>query len=471
MILHPVKASGWLSANLSVDEQGVLKSQGIVPIPDKLYPYWGCRAKIQLYYGGRGGGKSFFIFKKLINECISSKYFKCFYGRKVFETIRESCFATLVSCIESMGLDTDFDISRTKEGSMVVTHISTGNKFIPFGSDKSKKLKSLENPTHVFFEEFEEAEFDDFKELLPTLRTQLADTFFIAAFNTHNIYPAHWIIRVFFPEYYQSAEGDKADADLLKGVDIVKCLVNYYDNHFIDREAYRQTLWLSAGGNLQLFNSIANGEFGVPENNKPWLYGYDNERHVIDHDMFAPAKPVYLSFDFNNDPISCIASQFDEYRGDRDTHLAILAEFVGTYSVQELCERIRTRFPNSIFYITGDRSGHNKDTGRENLYAIIAAYLKVPKRLIQAPQYNLPHADSRVLCNLMFANYPNLTIHSSCKTLINDCMIATVDDKGSDMHKLKKDRGIYKMDAFDAMRYLMQTYFHEFCKKHFGHMV
>lgn len=46
--------------------------------------------------------------------------------------------------------------------------------------------------------------------------------------------------------------------------------------------------------------------------------------------------------------------------------------------------------------------------------------------------------------------------------LIEDCTKATVDDRGQDPNKIKKDRSSYKMDMFDNFRYMLQCYFHDY---------
>lgn len=465
MTLQPVKASGWLATELSKEERIILSKNGIVPINDIFFDSWEVRDQIQFYYGGRGGGKSVFIFQKLINQCRNDEYFKCFYGRKIFDTIRESCFATLVASIEDMGLKQEFRYSNTKNGSMVVTHIPTGNQFIPFGADNAKKLKSIKDPTVVYCEEFEEFEFDDFKELLPTLRTEKAETSLIAAFNTHNIFLDNWLIKLFFPDRYEGEEA--TDDQLLKGMTVYKLFVNYYNNHFIDQESYKQVLWLAAGGKTALFEGMANGDFGVRENNAPWLFSYNEKKHVKSTLPFLPSYPVYLSFDFNRMPVTCTAYQMSPTIGGRNSFVHAIREFKGNIQLQELCARIKAAYPYSILYVTGDASGNRGDVGFDSknatYYSMIKSYLNLNSRQFYLNKKNLEHHDSRLICNTLLNQYPNFYISKEgCPGLIRDCEIAMVDDKSDKPGKLKKDRELYKMDLFDGFRYFIQTYFKDY---------
>lgn len=463
MQLHPVKASGWFNTDLTADERKALLNSGIVPVNDKLYDSWNDTSKIQLYRGGRGGGKSEFVFQKLVNECINYPYFKCLYGRKTFETVRDSCFATLVAVIEGMGLKSEFHYSTANTSSMIVTHIPTGNKFIPFGSDKPEKIKSIKDPTHIFCEEFiggkDEFTFDDFKEIFPTLRTDKAPTQFIAAFNTHSVYTDHWVIKLFFPDDYTG--DDTSVTDFVVGKPVSRVFVNFTDNYFIDQEEYRQTLWMASGGNQRLFEGMANGAWGVMENDRPWLYNFDHAKHTRETLPFMPTYPVYLSFDFNNDPFGCTAYQMSPQKGGAGCFIHIIKEFTGKMKLDEMCMRIKTAFPASIFYVTGDRSGNNEDLGRnQSLYKMIGAYLQISDKNMNLNTTNLEHADSRYLCNTMFYHYPNLLIsRTGCPNLIKQCEIARIDDKSKKPHHLLKDREVYKMDEFDSMRYFFQTYF------------
>lgn len=134
--------------------------------------------------------------------------------------------------------------------------------------------------------------------------------------------------------------------------------------------------------------------------------------------------------------------------------------------IEDMCDRINAAFPNSILFVTGDRSGQNEDIGRnQTLYQMIASKLRLGKNQVNLNSFNLEHADSRTLMNVMFANYPNVFIDTKCTSYIRQCEIAKVDEKSKKPHQLYKDRGVYKMDGFDSGRYFFQTYFLDYAKK------
>lgn len=472
MLLHPIKASEWTRINPA--NQKLLKDFGALPYNDVYQDIWQIIRDIWLLFGGRGGGKSEIVCDKLLNDCLNDPYFKCYYGRKVFDTVRGSCFETLDYCIQKNNLQRHFSYSTANTSSMIIT-CENGNKFIPFGSDKADKLKSIKDPTHVWCEEFDQFTFDDFKDIYPTLRTERGSNEFYGSFNTHGVYlNLHWIIKLFFPELYTG--DDKQEFDILHGVSVGKIFANYTDNHWIDKEKYRNSLRLASGGNSTLFEAIANGAWGVVENKMPWLSAFDDSKHVKDKLPILPDYPVHLAFDFNNSPFACTAWQHNESKGDeRVSFIHCVKEFTGDMKVEEMCNRILSYFPSMLLYVNGDRSGQNEDIGRNHtLFQMIAAHLGInyKKQVILHPT-NLEHADSRIFMNQMFNNYPNIFIsREGCPNLIRQCNAATVDVRNSAKPQaLLKNREDHKNDEFDSMRYYFQDYFHEFAQKKYLRMI
>ncbi len=463
MLIHPVKASEWFS--FSTQNRDILKRIGGLPVNDVFYSLFYDDSAIKLLRGSRGGGKSEITCDVSLNNCMNDPYFKCYYGRKVYDTIRGSSFATLVACIEKNNLQHKFHYSTANTSSMIITCKSNGNSFIPFGADKVDKLKSIKDPTVIWCEEFDQFEFEDFKELYPTLRTTRGRNEFWGTFNAYAVYETHWILQVFFPELYKGEE--KIEFEILNKDSITSILANYTDNYFIDQEDYKKKLILASGGNQTIFDGIANGAWGVTDNKNPWLYNFVTETHVKDSLPFLPSYPVYISFDFNNDPFACTAWQMSPSKGSQTSFIHCIKEFSGMIKIEEMCQRIRATYPNSILYVTGDRSGQNEDVGRnQTLYQMISGYLGINDKLLNLNTTNLEHSDSRIFLNALLANHPNLFFsREGCPELIRQCQRAKVDEESKKPSHLLKDRGQYKNDEFDSMRYFFQTYFHKWAKE------
>lgn len=459
MQLYPVLASEWVT--FPQNNQEILKSIGAVPVNDVFWSLWNSYTKVKLLRGGRGGGKSEIIADIFVNRCLTESYFKGYYGKKVFETLRDTCFATLVSSIEKNGLQKYFRYSTSPNGHMVIDCVN-GNRLVPFGSDKADKLKSIKDPTHIWCEEFDQFDEDDFKELYPTLRTTRGSNEFWASFNSYAVYESHWILKYFYPKLYTG--DDKPDMDIVEDAGVLDVFANYTDNYFIDQDDYTQKLKLASGGNSTIFEGLANGAWGVTENKNPWLYAFDRARHVRPA-AFRPTYPVYIFMDINNDPLECTIWQMSPNKGESDSFLHCIKEYSGKFKLEELALRIRTDFPISILFLGGDRSGQNEDVGRnQTVYQIMGSCLNLSERQLLLNTTNLEHADSRILCNALIQNYPNFAIDPSCVNLINQCEIATINDKSAKPHQLLKDRKRFKLDAFDSLRYCFQTLFHKWVK-------
>ncbi len=459
MKLQVIPASEWVTYPESYKE-AFRQFEGVAPVNDVFLPLWGNTNPVNLLFGGFGSGKSVFVAEEKIRKCVETDYFRCYYGRKVFDTVRGSQFATLTDVIEDMRLQNRFTYSKADNSSMVIHLKGSGNKFIPFGGDKPEKLKSIKDPTDFWCEEFDQFTQDDFNILFSRLRTTKAVTQFDGTFNTSPVYENHWIKKAFF---------DPVEPPPMP---VNKTFANYPDNYFINQEAYYQKLKLASIGDPLLLEAIANGAWGVINNKNPWLFNWDNAKHVSADAVYRPGFPAFASFDFNTDPVTCTIWQMSPSLATDRLFVHCIDEFGGEVRINDLCEKVLSRYPSTIFYVTGDMSGNKNELGynskHDTLYNMIQKYMMLSPAQMQQNKYNLEHENSRFLCNALFYHLPDLKIHPKCTNLINDCRIAKVDEKAFEKsgkpNQLQKDRELYKMDYFDTMRYFFQRYLYEFAR-------
>lgn len=420
---EPVKASGF--SNLSVDVRGMLIDNGAVPVNDVFFDLWNNQDKILLLYGGYGSGKSVFVVDKLLNACLKNSYFRCFYGRKVHDTVRISVFATLCDRIEELHLGHRFIYSRADNSSMVIRCTDNGNTFQPFGADNADKLKSVKDPSHIFCEEFDQFTEKDFGVLVSRLRTEKVQTQFIGAFNTTTVTDTHWIKQAFFNEKQKY------------NYSIKKRFCNYTDNYFINQTEYEQTLWIAAAFNETKFREISAGEWGSEQKDNLFIYSLrDKERkdlkpgycHIVEGMTVDYSLPVILSFDFNVDPVTCLLIQ----HGQHKEWVSVLQEYrLLNSDIFELCERIATDHPGAYFIVTGDASGKNRTAitrGNKNYYHFIREQLKINKFIL--PGKNPSVSNQRSLTNIVLTKHPAYLINKTCKFLIEDIQNVVTDDEG-----------------------------------------
>lgn len=411
-------------------------------------------------YGGRGSSKTDSYYIKWIISLFEPYYFRLAYINKEASSIRDQQYAGFKRVAKRMGL---YHKLKFYDGDYRILNPANDNMLVPKGMDDPEKTKGLDDITAIWWDEINKGTIEDFNALNELLRTPMAKYLqFAMSFNP--ISEKHWLRETFFHPEDRHAVHPNYQGELLLNRS------TYKDNEFIDQQAYLQTLIMSASGNPNAIRVNIEGDWGLEENNMPWLHAFNEEAHVKDTLPIFKGFPIYLSFDFNRSPVTCVAMQMSDTMGTRNSFIHFIKEFGGEMQLNELCRRVRSYFPNHVLHVTGDRTGKSGDVGFEQrhmtYYSMIGRYLKVHTKMFNIDGKNLEHNDSRELCNTMLYNYDNIFFSKEgCPNLINDCLIAQVDEESQRPGVLNKDRKQFKMDFMDGFRYHMQTYFLSYARK------
>lgn len=199
---------------------------------------------------------------------------------------------------------------------------------------------------------------------------------------------------------------------------------------------------------------------------RPFAYSFKAKQHVS-FVSGAPSQsiPLYLSFDFNIDPCTCVSAQHAESRAWIRFH----KEFRLAHSnIYDLCDALIAEYgvhdERFHFKITGDASGQSGSAMVEdniNYYIIIHQKLGVPWENIFLPSVNPRIKPNRVLVNSLFARHEAITIDAEgCPFLIEDLKYVETDDKG-DINKKKDAR---RSHLLDCLRYYFNSFFADFVK-------
>lgn len=395
-------------------------------------------------YGGTAAGKSFSAAQKEI-ICAALGSIKTLVIRKVGNTLRDSVIPSFRNRIEELGYAEQYTYNKTDR---TLTCKETGSQIVFRGLDDPDKLKSFEGLTRILVEEAAELDFEDFLELNRRARGK-QDIQITLTFNP--VDEEHWLKKHFF-------DREHADATIIHST--------YKDNNHLTEQDREQIEQLRLYDNNQ-YRIYALGEWGIKHNTLPWLHSFDKERHIAESLPVLAGFPIYLSFDFNRNPLTCIAIQMSNNRGGRDSFVHFVKEFSGTYTLEEICRHILITFQGHTIFVTGDASGRRGDLSMEDrngsYYTLIQNYLNLSRGQMHVFSSNMRHSDSWQLINTLFTSYPRIQLsRQACPLLINDCTIARIDED-SDLHgTLRKDRNLFKMDLFDAMRYFFQRYFSDY---------
>lgn len=437
--MKPLKASKY--KRLPDEFKQNLLLSGVVPVNDTFLPFWDNQNKINLFYGSYGSGKSIFIVDKLINKAINQKYFRGYFGRKILDKVRGSVYKTITDRIKERYLTKLFNFSDASNGSMIITCKKNGNEFIPFGCEKPEDLKSIKDPTDFFCEELDQFSFTDFGLIYSRLRTEKAFTEFYGAFNTERIYETHWIRKVFWEGEFSSQS--------------VKHKSTYQDNYFIDQADYYEKLKLIANGDPVILSAIANAEWGVLRAGHPWIFKW-NRKLITPGLQAVPHHPIILSFDFNVEPITCLAGQIHQMEWVR-----ILDEYrLMDSDIEELCNRILIDYPDRMLIVTGDASGQARTALKRDLnyYKEIKRVLKLGMGQFKLPSENPRIKNTRVLCNSLLAKHPNYQFSDRVPYLVMDIEETEADEKGG----IDESKDKHKGHLFACWRYFNWTFLQKF---------
>lgn len=456
MAINPLPASKFKL--LDEWEREALISSGFVPVNDVFIPLWKNINPINLLYGSYGSGKSVFIVDELIRRCIEDKYFRCYFGRKIFDTVRGTVFKTIVDRIKELKKEHLFYFSDKPNGSMNIICLANGNEFIPFGANDSSSLKSIKDPTHFFCEELDQFTFEDFGFIYSRLRTEKAITQFYGAFNTERVYQSHWIRKVLFDgEFANQATRTKA---------------NYYDNHFIDQQDYLSKLRLIANGNTTILNAIANGEWGMVRTGSEFWKQFSELKHVKPVEIRQ--STIHVSLDENVNPYVTVSVWQIDSAKKEITQVHELPCKSPENNAVKAAKKLQSWLSGigykDVLYIYGDPSASRRSTVDENNKSFYDKFIETLRSagvsVVSRVQKSAPEvALSAAFINDIYENNLNgwsIIISDRCFVSIEDYLLVKEDAEGKMLKKKEKDdeSGVTYEPAghfSDAKRYFITT--------------
>jgi len=200
------------------------------------------------------------------------------------------------------------------------------------------------------------------------------------------------------------------------------------------------------------YDRFIKGDWNAFTVKKQFAYSFKEEKHVKPC-QYDPSEYVYLSFDFNVDPMTCLARQ------TVNGQIRYIKEFrIRNSDIYEMCDVINAAFqPYPVWIITGDASGNNRSAltkGNLNYYTVIHEKLGLNDNQNRVPATNPAVKDTRVVCNSVLANFDEI-IDPSCTFLIEDLKYCEVDEDGQ---KMDSGKDKHKWHLMDCWRYDHNTF-------------
>jgi len=244
--------------------------------------------RYEVYYGGAGSGKSFFVAQKLVYKALTDCR-KILVLRKVGRTVKNSTFQLILDTLAQFKIKDMCKINKTDFS----IELPNGSLFLCSGLDDPEKIKSITGLTDAWLEEATEFAQDDFNQVDLRIRDPKAkNQQIILSFNP--VSKASWCYLQFFAENPELEE-------FRSKVSIVKS--NYLDNSRLPQQ-YIDALLLLEATNPVYYKIYALGEFGSLDK-----LVYSNwQSFDFDIKNIKGQLICGLDFGYTNDPTALTAS-------------------------------------------------------------------------------------------------------------------------------------------------------------------
>jgi phage terminase large subunit len=425
-------------------------------------PLQSCKEHLRFLYGGRDSGKSRDIAQRKIIKCLTSKYFRCILIKKTKNSIKDSQWQLIKDICEEWGIDHLFDFHT----SPLEIICANGNKFICRGMDDPAKIKSISNPSDAWVEEGNQLSMEDWIYIITTLRTNDGEVEIEMSFNTETKtdFKEFWLYKEYFAhttdKSFRHYKEIKLGNEMIR-LEYIAIHSTYHDNPYVSklRRAYHENL---ASLNFYWYKVFTLGEWGNEDNDSPWLFAYNRQKHVSAVELFARrSETLYLSFDFNRNPQVCTVIQHYE-----DTVWIIEVIKIPNVGTEGICEQVLVRYPGFLYVITGDYSGETVSSlYKEQVtnYTIIKRILSLSNGQIKTT-VNPRLEKNQTLVNTIFHNYNIQMCPVKAKPAIFDAENVKKRADGT-IVKDNRDDPAQQADVLDTLRYWFNKFMTDFIKQ------
>jgi hypothetical protein len=234
--------------------------------------------------------------------------------------------------------------------------------------------------------------------------------------------------------------------------------VTYHNNPYVSaqRKAFHESLKES---NYYWYQVFTLGLWGNQENDSPWAFAFSRQKHVsngnnIPHPALNRNQVVYLSWDFNRNPMACNVIQWYD---NRVRVLEIIKQ--AKTGVDAMCEYIKVHYQGCLFIVTGDYSGETETS----LYQEQVTHYKLIKHLLGLSDGQIKvQPNPRLHKNSTHVNtilaYYDVVIHGeSAKPLVFDMENVKRRADGTIL-KENRDDPAQQSDSLDGFRYFCNNF-------------
>lgn len=387
--------------------------------------YWNCRKRYRVCKGSRASKKSKTTALNFIVRIMQYPNANLLVVRRVFRTIKDSCFSELKWAMNRLGVARYWDV---KESPLEMTYIPTGQKIFFRGLDDPIKITSITVEYGVLCwlwveEAYEISSEDDFDMLDESIRGSMPEGLFKQVTITFNPWnERHWLKRRFFD----------SPCD-----DVLAMTTDYTCNEWLDKADLDFFERLKAT-NPKRFRVVGLGEWGITDGAV-----FDNYE-ITPFDIGEVREKLNvqaafgLDFGYVNDPSALFCGLVD-----KGAKVVYVFDEIYEYGLsnERLFEKI---------VVAGYRKEH------------IIADAAEPKSIDRLRTLGLFHISAArkgsdsVKSGIDFLSDFHIVIHPNCKNFINE--ISNYCWETDENGKLSNNPRDAYNHLMDAMRYAMERF-------------
>ena len=233
--------------------------------------------RVNVFYGGAGSGKSYFVMQKIILKALDSQR-KVLIVRKVGATLKESVWSLTLELIHTGGLAPT--VKQINKSDLTIEFLN-GSILLFKGLDDSEKIKSINGITDIVIEEAREITLDDFTQLNLRLRSKKPNNQIHLMFNP--VSKANWVYKYFFET---------------KPDNCVIVQTTYRDNPHLPKE-YVDSLHALENKNPAYYKIYVRGEFATLDK---LVFPVIHKRIISEDELKDAWFWAGMDFGYTNDP-------------------------------------------------------------------------------------------------------------------------------------------------------------------------
>lgn len=249
------------------------------------------KTRVNVFYGGAGSGKSYFVMQKIILKALDSQR-KVLIVRKVGATLKESVWSLTLELIHTGGLTPT--VKQINKSDLTIEFLN-GSVLLFKGLDDSEKIKSINGITDIVIEEATEITLDDFTQLNLRLRSKKPNNQIHLMFNP--VSKANWVYKYFF-----EAKPDNC----------VIVQTTYRDNPHLPKE-YVDSLHALENKNPAYYKIYVRGEFATLDK---LVFPVVQKRIISEDELTDAWFWAGMDFGYTNDPTAITWGYYNPIQND-----------------------------------------------------------------------------------------------------------------------------------------------------------